>query len=350
MDDTKESPVMEITIIIKALNEENKIAAAIESSLDAIQDFHGEVILADSASTDKTVEIAKEYPVKIVQLTDPAERCCGIGPQLGYQISEGKFIYILDGDMQFVDGFMKSAIAYMDFHPEVGGVAGIIKELGGGSYEFEARKDKNPQWATAGELPWLEMGGLYRRDALESVGYFSNRNLHAFEEQELGMRLSSSGWKLVRLSETSVLHYGHTDDTMKLLARRWRSKYINGSGELFRTSIGKPYFIRVVKSQINLIAMLGLWVGILLGLFFLPWSKIPLILFVLVFAVLTAVMVIKKKSLKNALTGMIYWQFRTAGFLRGLLAPQLDPGSVINSIVLQDKQKAGYAKKERTSQ
>ena len=70
-----------VSIVIKALNEERHIAVAIESAMAALESMRGEVmrgeimgeiILADSASTDRTVEIAANYPIKIVTLRNPA--------------------------------------------------------------------------------------------------------------------------------------------------------------------------------------------------------------------------------------------------------------------------------------
>lgn len=50
-----------VSIIIKAFNEERHIAAAIESALAALVGVDGEVILADGASIDRTIAIAKAY-------------------------------------------------------------------------------------------------------------------------------------------------------------------------------------------------------------------------------------------------------------------------------------------------
>ena len=44
-----------VSIVIKALNEEKRIAAAIETSLHALRHIGGEVILADSCSSDRTI-------------------------------------------------------------------------------------------------------------------------------------------------------------------------------------------------------------------------------------------------------------------------------------------------------
>ena len=63
-----------VTVIIKALNEERHIDAAIRSALAALAGIDGEVILSDSGSADRTVEIARQYPITILQLKNTAER------------------------------------------------------------------------------------------------------------------------------------------------------------------------------------------------------------------------------------------------------------------------------------
>src|SRR5258706_15691355 len=102
-----------VSVIIKALNEEAKIAKAIESALRAIAGAGGEVILADALSDDRTVQIARRFPITIVQLVHAADRGCGSGPQLGYQHARGEFIYLMDGDMELEPGFIEAALAHL---------------------------------------------------------------------------------------------------------------------------------------------------------------------------------------------------------------------------------------------
>ncbi len=117
-----------VSILIKAYNEERNIVRAIESALKALSTIQGEVILADSASTDRTLELAKAYPIKIVSLNHPWERCCGIGPELEFRVASGDFIYILDGDMELDETFLPKALEVFEKNPEVGGVGGLIVE------------------------------------------------------------------------------------------------------------------------------------------------------------------------------------------------------------------------------
>jgi glycosyltransferase involved in cell wall biosynthesis len=112
-----DKPEPTVSVIIKALNEERNIASAIESALAAVAGLDGEVILADAASTDRTIEIARQYPIKIVQLSNIKDRSCGAGGQLGFQYSRGRFVCFIDGDMQLHQGFLPAAEALRSRSP-----------------------------------------------------------------------------------------------------------------------------------------------------------------------------------------------------------------------------------------
>src|ERR1044072_6687850 len=127
-EDTKEMTdrrSLTVSIVIKALNEERYIAATIETALAATKGMHGEIILADSASTDRTIEIARRYPIKIVQMPRPEDRSCGAGAQLGFQHSSGRYIWLVDGDMELRSHFLAAAIQFLDSHLDVVGVGDL---------------------------------------------------------------------------------------------------------------------------------------------------------------------------------------------------------------------------------
>jgi glycosyltransferase involved in cell wall biosynthesis len=117
--------VVDVSIIIKALNEEQHIASAIESALAALDGMSGEVILADGASTDRTVEIARRYPINIVSLTDIQDRSCGAGAQLGFQYSRGRYLCLIDGDMRLHKEFLPAAIRFLEENSATAGVGGM---------------------------------------------------------------------------------------------------------------------------------------------------------------------------------------------------------------------------------
>src|SRR5215472_2241745 len=131
--------MVNVSVVIKALNKESNIARAIESSLKAVAPYGGEVILADSGSADRTVDEAAAFPVTIVQLLRPEDRCCGVSQQLGYQHSRGEYVYLLDGDMELDANFLQRAIKLLDCEHSVAGVGGYIREMRIENHEFEHR-------------------------------------------------------------------------------------------------------------------------------------------------------------------------------------------------------------------
>ena len=321
-----------VSIVIKALNEEKRIAAAIETSLHALRHVGGEVILADSCSSDRTVEIASRYPIKIIQLENPAERCCGIGPQLGYQHAQGEFIYILDGDMEMLDGFLEKAVHFMDKHQDIAGVGGRVVELNTTSLEYISRMERQSGHMQPGEVDRLDMGGLYRRAAVEQSGYFSNRNLHSYEEFDLAIRLRVRGWRLWRLPMASVNHHGHDTPHYRLLLRRWKSQYICGMGELLRAAIGQPHLPLALSGlrELRIYAVTLLWVLALIVC--LLWPVAPgyrLAVFVPLALTPFILMSIRKRSLAKAIYSVVSWLINGFGLLRGFLRSQQAPQAPI---------------------
>jgi glycosyltransferase involved in cell wall biosynthesis len=331
-----------VSVIIKALNEETKIARAIESALEALArvDGGGEVILADSLSADATVAIAARYPVRILQLSDPRDRSCGVGAQLGMSAVGGAFVYILDGDMELDAGFLPLAIARMDADSRLAGVAGLVVEMHAVNQAFRRRQLRSETSRPASDVLCLNMGGLYRREAIDALGYLTNRNLHAYEEFELGVRLVTAGWRLERIGVTAVRHYGHTDNSYSLLRKRWRSRYAWGHGELLRQSWRYPHRALVLQSLSAFRVVLFVavsWLMLVVACWSLGWAW-PLSAMVVVayWAMLVLVLAWRKRSVSAAAYGLVAWHVAAAGLVRGLLAtPRADPRADVPHRVLQ---------------
>lgn len=330
-----------VTVVIKALNEEARIGLAVESALRAVQHIGGEVVLADSCSTDRTVEIAAQYPIRIVQLAHPTERCCGAGPQLGYQHSLGEYVYLMDGDMELLPGFLERALAFLAQHPEVAGVAGRVVERNLESLEYRERaaRERQESHRVPGSVDRLDGGGLYRRCAIQEAGYLSDRNLHSYEEFELAVRLRARAWKLWRLPIDSVAHVGHESPPYRLLMRRWKTGYVCGSGELLRSALGQPWMRLVWRHQRELRLYLGViaWWAVLLTVPLWPieWPLRAAALTMLALAPVV-LMSLRKRSLQRGTYSVVSWCFNAAGLLRGLLRSRKPTGEPIASRILRE--------------
>ncbi len=326
-----------VSVIIKALNERAGIARAVDSALAAVAAVGGEVVVADSASTDGTPDEAARFPVRVVQLADPAERACGIGPQLGYVHAGGEYVYLMDGDMTLEPGFLPRALAFLAQHPEVAGVGGRVVERNLDSLEYRERQqraERTEPHRSPGPVDRLDGGGLYRRVAIEEVGYLSDRNLHSYEEFDLGVRLRARGWRLWRLPVDAVSHRGHDMPPLRLLRRRWTSGYACGIGELLRAALGRPWLRLVLRDlrELRLYALVWAWwlslaaaaalmaLPVLAGLALLPWLGASA----------------RKRSLGRGGYAVASWCVHAAGLARGLARPRRDPSAPIAARVLRE--------------
>ncbi len=339
---------MIVSIIIKVLNEERHIARAIESALAALAATAGggEVILADSGSSDRTLAIAADYPIRVVQLTQARDRGCGAGPQLGYQYARHPHVCLIDGDMVLHPGFLPRAEAVMAAEPSLAGVSGLVTERNLSSIEFQRRVRRADPDLRPGAVDRLNGGGLYRRAAIESVGYLSDRNLHSYEEIELALRLRGRGWTLHRLDAPFVDHHGHSEGGFALLLRRFKTGYIFGIGEMLRAAWGKPHFRQTLRDlpEIRLwLAVLGSW-AVLLGLMALAPSlatalAVPALAAVLLVAALSA----EKRSIESGFYAAASWNAHAAGFLIGVLRPRVAPTRWLDSRILSEHEPAAPA-------
>ncbi len=346
-----------VSVVVKALNEGRHIYRALASALDAVAEVGGEVILADSGSTDETIAQAARLPVRIVQLADPRERRCGIGPELGWRHAQGEYVYLMDGDMVLEPGFLSPALAFLARHPEVAGVGGRVIERSLASIEYRERERRAREDEThrrPGPVDRLDGGGLYRRVAIAEVGHLSDRNLHSYEELDLALRLRARGWRLWRLPLDATTHTGHTEPALRLLWRRWRSGYAWGCGELLRAALGQPWWRLLLRDlrELRLYQAVWVWWAALAGLLVLALAasgplrtaQLPgqLPLMPLAWAALAglltlpwATMTLRRRSAQAGCYAVASWCVHAAGLLRGFLAPRRPPGDPIDARVIQ---------------
>jgi glycosyltransferase involved in cell wall biosynthesis len=319
--------------VIKALNEEDKIAACLASVQDATQPYPTQIIVADSRSDDDTVAIAGRFGTNVVRLAPSEPRGCGIGAQLGFQYSTGTYVLVMDGDMRLDPAFLPEALQALEEDESLAGVAGRL-DLDDANLEYRLRRERDMPHLRPGLVDRLDGGGVYRRAAIDAAGYLTNRNLHSYEEFELALRLRAARWRLMRLAATSVYHYGHQVHASSLLLRRWRSRYSDGQGEVLRATLGTGLTTRAAREFWLSFAVIGWWGCVFLCFLSafargLPW---PAVVAVALFPLIA--LTLKRRSLIEGCYSIAAWQITAGGLIRGLLRPQVDPRTPVAAEIL----------------
>jgi glycosyltransferase involved in cell wall biosynthesis len=326
-----------VSVIIKALNEERHIATAIESALAGLADVDGEVILADGGSSDRTIEIARRYPITIVQLNNAHDRSCGAGAQLGFQYSRGRYLFLMDGDMVLHDGFLPAAIRFLDDEPTIAGVGGIVVDRDIANLEFEQRNRRHDRDRHPGPVTRLNSCGLYRRRAVESIGYVTDRNLHGAEELDLAARLRARGWTLARINRLAVDHHGHIENAYYLLLRRMVTRNAGATGEILRAAIGRPHFWCVAGEDNNtlLCFLIAAWWVTIALVPFVPSgvSAAAAIAGLVLFPFVT--MALRWRSIRLGLYSVTAWNVYALCFLPGFIRRRVAPARWLDSTILQ---------------
>lgn len=330
-----------VSVIIKALNEQEKIAKCIESVLNEVKLLNAEILVIDSVSTDKTVEIAHNYPVKIFQFSNLIDRGCGAAAQLGFQQSKGDFVYLIDGDMEMAPGFLEKAILFLQEHTDVAGVGGVLIDTEINSAADLRRARRYSRVHSIHTVSSLGGGGLYRREMIEDVEYFSHRGLHACEEAELGVRLSCSGKKLIRLPIPSVYHTGHKESSIRTIQRIWANGRLAAHAVFLKSSFGTKWWWRTLRHEWVLIAPFAIYSAI----FFVYGITCALLncsiyllvsIFSATWALILCLLTVKHKSFSAALLSIYTWHMIAASAIRPFFSPIKSPLEKIDFLLLKD--------------
>jgi glycosyltransferase involved in cell wall biosynthesis len=111
-----------ISIVIPTYNASRFMPGLMDSIFNQAVD-NMEVVIVDDCSTDNTVEIAKKYPVRVIQMESNA------GPakarNTGVKEAEGDIIFFLDSDVIVLDGTISEVEDYFRNNPDAKCIIGI---------------------------------------------------------------------------------------------------------------------------------------------------------------------------------------------------------------------------------
>jgi len=256
---------MILSVVIIGRNEEKNIERCVLSVLYAVSDIDSkEVIYVDSASSDRSVDIVKKYPVRIIQLRPEWPLTSSAGRYLGFKNTTGKYVFFVDGDTVIYKDWPKQAIEFLKSSKDLGGVAGIVHEIFLDERGNRVSVKKN-RYNVSGSGEVKVFGGIamYKRSVLNEVGPF-NPFIEATPELELALRIRNAGYKLMRIDIQMAITYAPDRDTVKEVLRRARSD-LYSIGRAFRICLGNGLAWQYVKERMGFIIEFGIVLLIILS-------------------------------------------------------------------------------------
>ena len=277
---------MLLTVAIICKNEEKNIARCLNSIFKCTKKIESwEVILSDSYSTDQTIEIAKNFPIKIVQLRKDWPHSPAAGRYTALRHAKGKYTLCLDADMELEPNFLEKGIEFLEGHLEAAAVTGILENLfHENKYKPLIVSDSKGNTNNLDQFPVDYEGrvksipgaGIFRTEAVLATGNF-HPFLKAEEEYELCQRLRRKGFELWFIPIQIAKHYGYEQSPFNELKRRTKNGFMAGIGQMFNWSI-KNGFIKENFRRFNQHILIGgyLWllpIILLLSFFSFFWIE-----------------------------------------------------------------------------
>lgn len=203
---------------------------------DSIRQWFDRIIVVDNASSDDSVELAREAGFDVIELG--ANLGYAAASNAGIRASDSEIVTLMNADIRAdaCGDFLSLIANFLD--PEVA-VAAPTLILPSGEIQDSARQVPRPhelvvrRWldrkrgqvrpTDASEVPWV-VGAcmLIRKEAFDAVGGFDERYPLYFEDVDFCVRLTEAGWKTLYDPTVRMDHFHRGDSRKSLLGASTR--------------------------------------------------------------------------------------------------------------------------------
>lgn len=201
-----------LSVIIPALNSESTISLTLSSIFsNKLPRGEFEVLVVDNWSSDRTVEEAQKYPVKMHYCLER-----GIGPprNLGITKAKGEIVCLTDSDCVVEKDWLEKIWSFFEDNPDADGVGGPVysyqhsqnkvQKLTGEIFVEDQGFPRRVKKVQFGSMNGMIFGSncAYRKAAVTSAGGY----VHGGSNLELSWRLASLKRNLFFNPEMKVYH------------------------------------------------------------------------------------------------------------------------------------------------
>ncbi len=212
-----------ISIVVPALNAERTIGRCLEAlvHVDYPRERH-EIVLVDNASSDRTADIAKRYPVRYLV---EERRGPSFARNRGIEASRGDIVASTDSDCLATTGWLRELVnAFAD--ERVGGVAGEIlaypPQTPAERYAARIRHLSPQRYLRRPVFPFAVTANLaFRREVFDRIGLLDVSSPRGGESTDLCTRFfRGTGLRLAYAPKAIVFHE-HRSTTWEFVRQQW---------------------------------------------------------------------------------------------------------------------------------
>ncbi len=224
--------VVDLSVVVITRNEEAHLAECLRAIQVAAREIsRAEIVVVDSASTDRTVAIAQALGVRVVSLRPAWELSPSAGRYIGFHHTSGELIMFVDADTVIDRHWFAHALRAFE-QPAVAAVTGFLDDVAEDGRPLPYVGSRCSEVCVIKRLRGI---GMYRRSALHQAGTF-NPYLVTEEEAELALRLRARDWQLRQLPQQMGCHMRGAEIQAEII-RAWRLGRVRGVGKTLRYTL-----------------------------------------------------------------------------------------------------------------
>lgn len=214
-----------VSVVIRTLNEERyleELLSAIRSQ--TLVNLLCEVVIIDSGSTDRTLEIAHEFSCRITHI-DKQDFTFGRSLNLGSDFARGDYLVYVSGHcIPASDSWLESLVS-----PLLEGLSGYSygRQLGRDTTKFSERQLFEKYFPESSDIP---QEGFFCNNANSAISiavwetFKFDENVTGLEDMELAKRYVESGGSVAYVAEAPVFHIHH--ETWAQTKRRYERESV----------------------------------------------------------------------------------------------------------------------------
>jgi GT2 family glycosyltransferase len=227
---------VKVSIIIVNYNVRYFLEQALLSVQRAMAGLEAEVWVVDNHSVDDSVEMVRRDFPWVRLIANAHNPGFSIANNQAIRASTGEYVLLLNPDTVVQEDTLRQCVAYMDAHPDVGGL-GVRMIDGAGNFLPESKRGLPTPWVAfakafglsrlfprsrvfnryhlgylsehetheidvlAGAFMWL------RRTVLDEIGLLDEQFFMYGEDIDLSYRIQRAGYRNVYFPRTSIIHY-----------------------------------------------------------------------------------------------------------------------------------------------
>ncbi len=228
--------LLELSVIIVNYNVKHFLEQCLHSVFGALKGIKSEVFVVDNNSVDGSVALVKQKFPQVKLISNDTNTGFSVANNQAIKQANGKYVLLLNPDTVVQEDTFEKIIAFMNEHPNAGGL-GIKMVDGKGNFLPESKRGLPTPWVAfykifglAKLMPQSKKFGQYhltfldkdktnqvdilsgafmliRKEVLDKIGLLDETFFMYGEDVDLSYRITQAGYKNYYFADSSIIHY-----------------------------------------------------------------------------------------------------------------------------------------------